>query len=99
MAIFELEIADPDVQRVFDAVCANYHRSETIKNPDFNPDLPEDENTNPSMIANPEDQGQFVHRMVRNFLAEHVAAHEISTAKEQAAANTNTEVSISDPQG
>lgn len=24
MAIFQMEISDPDVQRVFDAVCANY---------------------------------------------------------------------------
>ena len=98
MAVFELAIADEDVQRVFDAVCNNYNWSEKVENPDFDPNEPEDETTNPRMIDNPEDQGGFTHRMVRNFLAEHVAAYEIRRAKEEAAANTSTSVSISDPQ-
>lgn len=97
MAIFELAIADEDVQRVFDAVCNNYNRPDTVDNPDFNPNLGESE-SNPRVIENPETQGDFVHRMVRNFLSEHVAAYEIRVAKEQAAANTSVDVDISDPQ-
>lgn len=97
MAIFELAIADEDVQRVFNAVCNNYNRPDTVDNPDFDPNQEEGE-TNPATIDNPETQGDFVHRMVRNFLSEHVAAHEIRVAKEQAAANTSVEIDISDPQ-
>jgi len=98
MAIFELAIADEDVQRVFDAVCSNYNRPDTVDNPDFNLDQEESE-SNPKVIENPETQGDFVHRMVRNFLSEHVAAYEIRVAKEQAVANTSVDVNISDPQG
>ena len=31
MAIFQLEIADADVQRVFDAICSNYGRSSSVE--------------------------------------------------------------------
>ena len=34
MAIFQLEIADADVQRVFDAICSNYGRPSSVSNPD-----------------------------------------------------------------
>ena len=98
MAIFELAIADADVQRVFDAVCNNYNRPEKIENPSFDNNLPEDETTNPKMIDNPETQGDFVHRIVRQFLSEHVAAYEIQKAKDEAAAEISTSVDISDPQ-
>ena len=97
MAIFELAIADEDVQRVFDAVCQNYNMPERVVNPDFDPNQEEGE-ANPATIQNPETQGDFVHRMVRNFLSEHVAAHEIKRAKEEAAANTSVEIDISNPQ-
>ena len=98
MAIFELAISDEDVSRVFDAVCSNYNWVEKVQNPEFDAEQPEDESTNPSMIDNPEDQGQFVHRIVRQFLAEHVTAYEIRTAKEAAVAAADTSVDISDPQ-
>ena len=68
MAIFELAIADEDVQRVFNAVCQNYNRPESVVNPDFDPNQEESE-TNPATIQNPETQGDFVHRMVWNFLS------------------------------
>ena len=98
MAIFELAIADADVERVFDAVCNNYNRPEKVENPSFDEDLPEDETTNPRTIDNPETQGDFVHRIVRQFLSEHVAAYEIQKAKDEAAAEVSTLVDISDPQ-
>lgn len=98
MAIFELAIADEDVQRVFNAVCQNYNRPERVTNPDFDP-YQEESEANPATIDNPETQGDFVHRMVRNFLSDHVAAHEIKKAKEAAVASTSVEIDISDPQG
>ena len=98
MAIFELAIADADVQRVFDAVWNNYNRPEKVENPDINIDFPEEESTNPRIIDNPETQGDFVHRIVRQFLSDHVAAYEIQKAKDEAAAGVSTLVDISDPQ-
>ena len=35
MALFSIEIADSDVNRVIDAVCSNYSRQETVSNPNF----------------------------------------------------------------
>ena len=98
MAIFELAIADEDVQRVFDAICSNYNRPEKVDNPDFDPSSPEHEVSNPRQIDNPETHGSFVHRMVRQFLSEHVAAYEINLAKQQAVENTSVDVDITDPQ-
>ena len=98
MAIFELAIADGDVARVFNAICNNYNWNEKVENPSFDPDQEEDESTNPAFIDNPEDQGQFVHRIVRQFLGEHVTAYETNLAREAAAAAADTSVDISDPQ-
>ena len=44
MAIFQLEIADADVQRVFDAICSNYSRPSSIVNPDYSEVLDADGN-------------------------------------------------------
>lgn len=96
MAAFSIEIADSDISRVIDAVCANYNRPEQVENPDFSPDE-EVSDTNPDMIENPETKNQFANRMVRKFLSDHVAAHEVRVAKEAAAAAANTTVSITDP--
>ena len=99
MAIFELAIADEDVARVFNAVCSNYNWSDKITNPNYDPDQEADEETNPIDIDNPETQGDFVHKIVRQFLSEHVKAYEARVAKQAAlAAINNTPVDISDPQ-
>ena len=118
MAVFSVEIADADVARVLTAVAANYKRPSQVLNPDYdedatvpNPDydssIPEDPDTNPSTIPdpdqeqfidNPETVAQFANRIVRQFLSDHVQAYEINLAKEQAAEAVNTEVTISDPQ-
>ncbi len=108
MAIFQLEIADADVQRVFDAICGNYGRQAQIINPDYIVTLdeegeevyPVDENgvAIPEMIDNPESEGDFVHRKVRDFLAEHVRGYETAVAKAAAlAAAGNSPVTLSDP--
>ena len=115
MAIFELEIADTDVQRVFDAICSNYGRASSVANPDYSTVLDEDGNAAldedgepvapvdadgneiPSEIENPESQGAFTHRVVRQFLSDHVTAYEVAQAKAAASAAVDTSVSISDP--
>ena len=96
MAVFSIEIADEDVARVIGAVCANYSRPETVANPSFDHEQEESE-ANPSTVTNPEDTFQFTNRIVRQFLAEHVNAHEIKQAKITAAAAVDTSVTISDP--
>jgi len=95
MAQFAIEIADADVARVLGAVAANYNRPEKVANPAYDPNAaePVDE-----LIDNPETVPQFANRIVRQFLAEHVTAYEIRTAKEAAAAAADTSVDISDPQ-
>jgi hypothetical protein len=107
MAIFQLEIADDDVARVFDAICSNYGRPDDVANPDYvvdetdpeNPIYPVDEAGDPisATIPNPETQGDFTHRIVRQFLSEHVQAHEIEEAKKAAAAAVDSSVAITDP--
>ena len=98
MAVFSIEIADVDVGRVIGAVCSNYNRSDTVVNPEFDP-VEEESEANPSTITNPEDTFQFTNRIVRQFLAEHVNAHEVKQAKITAAAAVDTSVTISDPLG
>ena len=107
MAIFQLEIADDDVSRVFDAICSNYGYRANIPNPEYivdesdpdNPVEPVDAGGNPipKTIVNPETQGDFTHKIVRKFLGDHVRAYEIDEAKKAAAAAVNATVSISDP--
>ena len=115
MAIFQLEIADADVERVFGAICSNYGWPENIPNPEYivddpivNPSIPTvvpdpiipldvDGNPIPPTLPNPETQGDFTHRMVRQFLSEHVEAYEINEAKRAAAAAVSASVVITDP--
>ena len=113
MAVFFFFFNDADVVRVLDAVSANYNRPDQVPNPDYdliaNPDfddsLPEDPETNPSMIGNgqdeyidnPETKAQFANRKVRQFLSDHVKAHEVQVAKQAAIDALNTSVDISDP--
>ena len=112
MAIFQLEIADIDVQRVFDAVCGNYGWQSELVNPLYGPAQTFDEEDGtpilpvvdengveiPEMIANPESQGDFTHSKVRAFLSDHVIAYELNQAKVAAAAAVDTSVGISDPE-
>ena len=84
----------------------DFDPSATIPNPDFDPDEPigpDNPETLPDpaqieSIDNPETIPQFVNRIVREFLAEHVNAYEVRVAKEAAAAAADTSVEISDPQ-
>ena len=110
MAIFQLEISDADVQRVFDAICGNYGWPSEIINPIYEaaqtydaegalviPVVDEAGVVIPEMILNTETQGDFTHRKVREFLAEHVTAYEVNAAKTAAAAALDASVVITDP--
>lgn len=99
MAQFSVEIADADIQRVLDAVSANYNRPEQIQNPNFDESKAEGE-SNPRVIDNPETKPVFANRIVREFLAGHVRSYEVRKAKEAAiaAAEAASNVDITDPQ-
>ena len=97
MALFSIEIADEDVTRVLTAIASNYSRPDQVENPAFDEESEEDEN-NTRMIDNPETIYQFTNRIVRQFLQEHVAAHEAKVAKQAAIDALNTSVEINDPQ-
>jgi hypothetical protein len=81
MAIFSIEIADSDIERVLNAVAANYNR----------PDFLDDE------TENPESKAQFANRIVRQFLRENVVAYEKRVAKQQLEESLNTNIDINDP--
>jgi hypothetical protein len=99
MAVFSLEIDDTDVQRVFDSVCGNYNWSAQISNPDFEEDAIDAEgNSIPELIDNPESQGDFTHRMVRQFLSDHVGAWELKEVKRLAAESVDVSVNIGNPE-
>ena len=55
MAQFSIEIADADVDRVMNAVAANYNWLENVENPEFNSSEDVSE-TNPQTIPNPENK-------------------------------------------
>ena len=85
MAIFSVEIADADVERVINSVCANYNYQDEIIS------------DNNQLIANPESKFQFANRMVRRFLSDHVKRYELELAKQQLKDQLNS-VTINDPQ-
>ena len=95
MADFCVSIADADVPRVVDAMCANYNYQSQVSNPDFNSDQPVDPIHNPKTIANPETKNQFANRMTRDFLINNTTAYELK--KEKEAVPTPTPPTINDP--
>ena len=99
MAIFQLEIDDADVDRVLTAVSHNYGWQSLVPNPDYVMQEVVDENGDPlpREIDNPETMGDFTHRIVRQFLAEHVRTYEIQQARSAAIDGLNTDVTIGDP--
>lgn len=95
MAQFCIEIADEDTLRVMQAVGANYKYKSKIDNPSYNPDIPEDPDTNPSTIDNPEGLFQFVNRIAREWLMENTKAYELKVAKNSISQPSNP--TITDP--
>jgi len=98
MAIFSLEIDDTDVGRVLDAIAASYGWQSHVRNPDdIGSGLDSGGNPVPSNIDNPETKGDFTHRMVREFLANHVTSWETKEAKRLAALSIDTSIGVSEP--
>ena len=103
MALFSIEIADDQVDRVIDALCANYHYRSQISNPDYDPALEDrggedyDPTTNPEIIDNPETKNEFSNRMVREYLINNTQAYEIQQLKANAVSAMATNPTISDP--
>jgi hypothetical protein len=95
MAEFCVSIADGDVNRVIEAMCANYGYQAEVPNPNFDPELPVDPNTNPENIANPESSFQFANRMARDYLMNNTVAYELR--KEKEAVPQPTPPDITDP--
>ncbi len=93
---FCVDIADEDVERVITAMCANYNYKDTIPNPNFDPEQPEDPSTNPSDIPNPETRYQFVNKMGRDFLINNTVAYELKLEKSNVPKPTPPD--ITDPQ-
>ena len=50
-----------------DAICREYGYQETIANPNFNRELPEDPQTNPATIANPITKATFAQNKLDEF--------------------------------
>ena len=88
MAIFSVEIADQDVDRVIEALCINYGWQEQITDPQ----------DGMNVIANPEVKFAFANRMVRNFLKEHVKKYEIDIMTKKVTAALEDDPIIRDPQ-
>jgi len=84
MAIFSIEIADTDVDRVINAVSTNYNYSENVTE-------------NGILVPNPENKYIFVNRIVREFLSDHVKKYEIDLLKKQLENSINNPI-INDPQ-
>lgn len=85
MAIFSVEIADTDVERVINAICSNYNYSDQVLN------------DNNEFVPNSEDKYVFANRMVRKFLTNHVKKYELDTAK-KLLENQLESVTINDPE-
>lgn len=85
MAIFSVEIADEDVERVINAVANNYNYQEEIIDSDNR------------LVENPESKYVFANRMVRKFLSDHVKRYELELAKKTLEQQLES-VTINDPQ-
>lgn len=85
MAIFSVEIADEDVSRVIDSLCANYKYSSVVLD------------NNANEIPNPETKPMFANRMVRKFLSEHVKRYELDLARKELEQQL-AQITINDPQ-
>jgi hypothetical protein len=85
MAIFSVEIADEDVERVINAVANNYNYQEEIIDSDNR------------LVENPESKYVFANRMVRKFLSDHVKRYELELAKKTLEQQLES-ITINDPQ-
>jgi hypothetical protein len=94
MAEFIIDIDDRDLPRVRAAIARNFNRKDRVPNPSFDPGFPENSENNPGEIDNPEGLDDFINRMIREFLAEHVKTAEVREARRQAGEAVDTTVRI-----
>ena len=103
LALFSIEIADDQVDRVITAMCVNYNYNSQISNPDYDPSLEVEEGedydpaTNPETLDNPETSYSFANRMVREYLINNTQAYEIQQLKANAVSAMANNPTISDP--
>jgi len=64
MATITINIPTDKVTWVLDGMALRYGYQTDIENPAFDHDLPEDPDTNPTTIPNPESKGAFAKRFV-----------------------------------
>ena len=98
MAQYCINIPDDHVDRVISGVANQHGYQATIQNPDFN-ELEEEDDNNPRSLPNPETIGQFVNKVVRDFLINNVKAWESKQAAEVArvAAIEAVDIDITNP--
>ena len=98
MAQITFNIPDNKVVDVRAAFKTTYNYQETVSNPDFDPQLPEDPITNPSTIDNPETEVQFFKRKIREYIQDVVRAYQAKVAASSArqSAIDNFDLDITD---
>lgn len=94
MATIIIDIDQRDIARVRAAMSKNYNRKDRVPNPTFDPGQPEHPQFNPREIDNPESEDDFINRIIREFLIEHVKQVETREARRQAAQNIGDDVRI-----
>ncbi len=94
MAQFIIDIDQPDLDRVRAAIAKNFNRKDKVTNPSFDPGRPENPGNNPREIDNPEHVDDFINRMMREFIIEHVRVAETREARSQAANNVPENVDV-----
>lgn len=87
MAQITITIPDAKVPEVREAFKATYNYQAIIANPSFDPNLPIDPVTNPETIDNPETEGQFFQRKIREWIRDVVKAYQAKVAANTARDN------------
>ena len=97
MAVFSIEIADQDIERIISAVCSTYNYNAQVIDPDYVASDPEAPPV--QYIDNPENPYQFVNRITRQYLTTITTDYERQVALRSAeqALSASTAPQITDP--
>jgi len=91
MAIISIDIDVHDEARVFAAIAKSFNWQSRVPNPSFDPGRPQSPG-NPREIDNPDLIEDFVNKVLRDFLQEHVTAFERKEAREQVYREIDTKI-------
>lgn len=80
MATFSINIPNNKTGLVVAAYNSLYNYQPIIANPNFDPQLPEDPETNPSTTGNPEGEYQHLQRQVRSWIIANVQSYEVKAS-------------------